>query len=127
MKRFVRLLDEHLYKLYPKLLVEYKSETERFHEKVTKVAQKFSLQYTRLVDGAADYATDKSLQERIHLGAEYFKEQLTPLDAIRSSTIVESDNKELKKQLKAVSEELDDLLLLKVDLLEFVIDRKSVV
>ena len=75
------------------------------------------------VDGAADYATDKSLQERIHLGAEYFKEQLTPLDAIRSSTIVESDNKELKKQLKAVSEELDDLLLLKVDLLEFVIDK----
>ena len=123
LKRFVRLLDEHLYKLYPKLLVEYKSETERFHEKVTKVAQKFSLQYTRLVDGAADYATDKSLQERIHLGAEYFKEQLTPLDAIRSSTIVESDNKELKKQLKTVSEELDDLLLLKVDLLEFVIDK----
>ena len=123
LKRFVRLVDEHLYKLYPKLLVEYKSETERFHEKVTKVAQKFSLQYTRLVDGAADYATDKSLQERIHLGAEYFKEQLTPLDAIRSSTIVESDNKELKKQLKAVSEELDDLLLLKVDLLEFVIDK----
>lgn len=123
LKRFVRLVDEHLYKLYPKLLVEYKSETERFHEKVTKVAQKFSLQYTRLVDGAADYATDKSLQERIHLGAEYFKEQLMPLDAIRSSTIVESDNKELKKQLKTVSEELDDLLLLKVDLLEFVIDK----
>ncbi|CDD90925.1 hRDC domain protein [Bacteroides intestinalis CAG:315] len=123
LKRFVRLVDEHLYKLYPKLLVEYKSETERFHEKITKVAQKFSLQYTRLVDGAADYATDKSLQERIHLGAEYFKEQLMPLDAIRSSTIVESDNKELKKQLKTVSEELDDLLLLKVDLLEFVIDK----
>ena len=48
LKRFVRLLDEHLYKLYPKLLVEYKSETERFHEKVTKVAQKFSLQYNIL-------------------------------------------------------------------------------
>ena len=88
-----------------------------------KVAQKFSLQYTRLVDGAEDYATDKSLQERIHLGAEYFKEQLEPLDAIRSSTIVETDNKELKKQLKTASEELDDLLLLKVDLLEFVISK----
>ena len=123
LKRFVRLVDEHLYKLYPKLLTEYKSETERFHEKVTKVAQKFSLQYTRLVDGAENYATDKSLQERIHLGAEYFKEQLEPLDAIRSSTIVETDNKELKKQLKTASEELDDLLLLKVDLLEFVISK----
>lgn len=100
MKLLMRLVDEHLYKLYPKLLTEYKSEAERFHEKVTKVAQKLCYQYTRLVGGAADYATDKSLQERIHLGAEYFKEQLAPLDAIRSSTIVESDNKELKKQLK---------------------------
>jgi len=123
LRRFVRLVDEHLYKLYPKLLAEYKSETERFHEKVTKVAQKFSLQYTRLVDAAEDYVTDKSLQERIHLGAEYFKEQLVPLDAIRSNTIVEADNKELKKQLKTASEELDDILLLKMDLLEYIISN----
>lgn len=123
LRRFVRLVDEHLYKLYPKLLAEYKSETERFHEKVTKVAQKFSLQYTRLVDAAGDYATDGSLQQRIHLGAEYFKEQLAPLDAIRSNTIVEADNKELKKQLKTATEELDDMLLLKMDLLEFVISN----
>lgn len=123
LKRFVRLLDEHLYKLYPKLLAEYKSETERFHEKVTKVAQKFSLQYTRLVDAAEDYATDKGLQERIHLGAEYFKEQLAPLDAIRSNTMVETDNKELKKQLKIANEELDDIFLLKADLLEFVVSN----
>ena len=123
LRRFVRLVDEHLYKLYPKLLAEYKSETERFHEKVTKVAQKFSLQYTRLVDAAEDYATDSSLQQRIHLGAEYFKEQLAPLDAIRSNTIVETDNKELKKQLKTASEELDDMFLLKADLLEFVISK----
>ena len=36
---------------------------------------------------------------------------------------METDNKELKKQLKTASEELDDLLLLKVDLLEFVISK----
>lgn len=121
LKRYVRLVDEHLYKLYPKLLAEYKSEMERFHEKVTKVAQKFSLQYTRLVDEAEDYATDGNLQQRIHLGAEYFKEQIAPLEAIRNNTMVATDNKVLKKQLKAAEEELDDLLGLKADLLEFVI------
>lgn len=121
LRRFVRLLDEHLYKLYPKLLVEYKSEIERFNEKVTKVAQKFSLQYSRLVDASEDYAADKGLQERIHLGAQYFKEQLSPLDVIRSKTLVEADNKELKKQLKTISDELDNLFLLKDELLEFVI------
>lgn len=120
LRRFVRLLDEHLYKLYPKLLAEYKTEVERLNEKVTKVAQKFSLQYTRLIDGAEDYTTDQSLQERIHLGAEYFKEQLMPLDAIWNKTLVESDNKELKKQLKTAGEELEDMLLMKQDLLEFV-------
>ncbi|WP_291530549.1 HRDC domain-containing protein [Bacteroides sp. UBA939] len=120
LKRYVRLVDEHFYKLYPKLLAEYKSETERFHQKVTTVAQKFSLQYTRLVDAAEDYAKDKVLQERIHLGAEYFKEQLLPLDTLRSSISVEADNKELRKQLKAADEELEGMLLMKEDLLEFV-------
>lgn len=123
LRRFVRLVDEHLYRLYPKLLAEYKSEVERFHEKIVKVAQKFSLQYTRMVDAAEEYVTDKDLQERIHLGAEYFKEQLMPLDAIRSNTMIESDNKELRKQVKAAGEELDSRLLLKIDLLEYVIDN----
>lgn len=121
LRRFTRLVDEHLYKLYPKLLAEYKSERERFHEQVTKVAQKFSLQYTRLVDAAEDYAADKDLQERVYRGTEYFKEQLLPLEVIRNKTLLEADNKELKKQLKAADEELDNLFLLKQDLLEFVI------
>lgn len=123
LKRFVRLLDEHLYRLYPKLLAEYKVEAGRFQEKVAQVARKFSLQYTRLVDGAEDYRTDATLQERIRLGAIYFKEQLEPLGAIRTGTMVETDNKELRKKLKAVGEELDSLLTLKTDLLEFVIEK----
>ena len=47
LQRYVRLIDEHLYKLYPKQLAAYKAEAERFHEKVVIVAQKFGMQYNK--------------------------------------------------------------------------------
>lgn len=121
LRRYVRLVDEHLYKLFPKQLAAYKEEQERIHEKVTKVAQKFSLQYTRLIDAAEDYATDKTLQERIHSGAVYFKEQLAPLDATLMNAVLGSDNKELKKKLRDAMEELETIVTMKNELLVFVI------
>lgn len=120
LRRYVRLVDEHLYKLFPKQLAAYKEEQVRFQEKVTKVAQKFSLQYTRLVDAAEDYATDKTLQERIHAGTLYFQEQLEPLDAVMLNPVLGSDNKELKKKLRDAMQELEDIYDLKSGLLEFV-------
>lgn len=117
--RYVRLLDEHLYKLYPKQLARCKEEQLRFREKVATVAQKFALQYTRLVDAAPDYATDASLQGRIHSAAAYFLEQLPPLaDAVAG--MLATDNKEVKKRLHEAQEELAALLALKQGLLEHV-------
>lgn len=121
LRRYVRLVDEHLYKLFPKQLAAYKAELERFHDEVTKVAQKFGLQYTRLIDAAQDYATDKMLQERIHSASVYFKEQLAPLDAMMMNAVLGSDNKELKKKLRDAMEELENLLLQKNELLAFVL------
>ncbi len=124
LRRYVRLVDEHLYKLFPRQLAVYKEETERFHEKVTKVAQKFSLQYTRLIDAAQDYATDETLQTRIHSGAEYFKKEMRPLYmALVRVAPLEADNRELKKKLKDGHEELRDSFLLKDDLLDYVINQ----
>lgn len=120
LKRYVRLVDEFLYKLYPKQLAAYKEEVERFHDKVTKVSQKFSLQYNRLIDAAQDYATDKTLQERIHLGALYFKEQLQPLETLTGNPVPATDNKELKKKLNEAMDELWGLSVQKSELLEFV-------
>lgn len=120
LRRYVRLVDEYLYKLFPKQLAAYKEEQVRFQEKVTKVAQKFSLQYTRLVDAAEDYATDKTLQERIHAGTLYFQDQLNPLDAVMQNSVLGSDNKELKKKLRDAMQELEDIYDLKYGLLEFV-------
>lgn len=119
LQRYVRLIDEHLYKLFPKQLAACKKEVERFHDRVTKVAQKFSIQYTRLIDTAQDYATDKTLQRRIHSAVTYFQEQLQPLDTVMANTVA-SDNKELKKKLRDAMEELEKLFDLKTDLLDYV-------
>ena len=122
LRRYVRLIDEHLYKLFPKQLAACKEEMERFHDKVTKVAQKFSIQYTRLIDTAQDYAADPTLQGRIHSAATYFQEQLQPLDAVMASTVT-SDNKELKKKLRDAMEELEEVFDMKTDLLDYVLEN----
>lgn len=123
LKNYVRLIDEHLYKLYPKQLEAYKEEAERFHENVIKVSQKFGLQYNRLIDAARNYAEDKALQERIHSGAKYFKEQLEPLDMIMSNSSLGTDNKDLKKKLNEAADELAEVYTLKSELLEYVIQN----
>lgn len=122
LQRYVRLIDEHLYKLYPKQLAAYKAEAERFHEKVVIVAQKFGMQYNRLIDVAQNYATDETLQERIAAGAGYFKKEMEPQYLVLiKERVLATDNKELKKQLNTAKEELNTLFLLKDDLLAYVI------
>ncbi len=122
LQRYVRLIDEHLYKLYPKQLAAYRAEAERFHEKVVIVAQKFGMQYNRLIDAAQNYATDETLQERIAAGAGYFKKEMEPQYLVLiKERVLATDNKELKKQLNTAKEELNTLFLLKDDLLAYVI------
>ncbi len=121
LRKYVRLIDEFLYRLYPQQLAAYKTEIARFHEKVTEVARKFNVQYTRLVNTEADYATNGVLQQRIHLGAAYFLEQISPLEQILSATVLGTDNKELKKKLLDAQEELSAGLGRKKALLAFVL------
>lgn len=118
LNRYVRLVDEHLYKLFPKQLAAYKEEVERLHEMV-KVAQKFSIQYNRMIDESLNYDQDGRLNLRIGNAATYFLEQLTPLASMIGNSII-SDNKELKKKLQEAMEELEGMLDLKVGLLLFV-------
>ena len=124
LQHYVRLIDEHLYKLYPNQLTAYKEEMERFREKVIKVAQKFGMQYNRLIDAAQNYATDKTLQERIVAGAKYFKKEMEPQYlALIGDHVLATDNKELKKQLSKAKEELNTIFLQKDDLLAYVIEN----
>ena len=118
LNRYTRLVDEHLYKLFPKMLAFCKENSERLHEMV-KVARKFEVQYNRLIDEEPNYDLNGKLQVRIGSAASYFLEQLMMLGPLLGGEIT-ADNKELKKKLREAIEELEDLFDLKVGLLSFV-------
>ena len=117
-KRLLRLIDEDLYKLYPKQLAEYKELAPHIKEKIVEVSQRFRNQYTRLINGSDDYAADQGLQERVRSGAGYFRKELEPVRALFEKTNMPLDNKELRKQLNERLQALDDALLIKESLLE---------
>lgn len=119
-KHYVRLLDEHLYRLYPKQLEACQVELLRLEERVERVADKFAFQYVRLVNDSPDYEHDSLLQERIHAAARYFGDELRPLYAVAVRKPLDTDNKQLKKQLTSAYEELRDRYRLQTDLLAFV-------
>ena len=110
----LRLLDEHLYRLYPKLLERYKQADELFKTKITKVADTFQLQYSSLMAAATDYANDSQLQQRIVSGAGYFGGQLDDiLLALVAETTVQTNNKELGKKLSNAIDALKESLCIK--------------
>ena len=92
-KRLLRLIDEDLYKLYPKQLAEYKELAPHIKEKIVEVSQRFRNQYTRLINGSDDYAADQRLQERVRSGAGYFRKELEPVRALFEKTNMPLDNK----------------------------------
>lgn len=96
----LRLLDEHLYRLYPKLLERYKETYELYKANITKVGDTFRIQYTELVNATDDYVGDRQLQSRLISGARYFREKLEEIVfPLVSETKVQTDNKEVKKKI----------------------------
>ena len=102
--RMLRLIDEHLYKVYPLLLKMYKQADERWGKEVASVAATFYRQYTSLVMESPDYATDSLLAERIHKAATYFVEKLDELlRPLIEYASLDSDNREVKERLTEAS------------------------
>lgn len=98
--QMLRLLDEHLYRLYPKLLERYKQTGELFKTRISKVAETFHGQYSALISETTDYAHDAKLHQRIVSGAHYFKTQLVEiLLPLLAETKIQTDNKELQKKV----------------------------
>ena len=98
-KRLLRMMDEDLYRLFPKQLAEYKALEPHMKERIVEVARRFRNQYTRLINESEDYAGNQELQERIRSGAGYFRKELEPVRALFDKTNMPLDNRELRKQL----------------------------
>ena len=100
--RVLRLLDEHLYKVYPLLLKMYKQADEQFAREISTVSATFYRQYATLImqSEGDTYATDIHLAERIHKAANYFAERLeTLLKPLIERTQLESDNQEVQERI----------------------------
>jgi hypothetical protein len=95
----VRIMDEHLYRFYPQLLIRYKEASDTFKTRVGKVAETFNAQYSKMVMGTEDYANDPALNSRIAAGAHYFREELEALfSSLLDETRIGTDNKEVKRK-----------------------------
>lgn len=122
--RVLRLIDEHLYKVYPLLLKMYKQADEQFARELTAVSATFYRQYAALVMQSEDYATDKLLAERIHKAAVYFADHLdTLLKPLIERTRLDSDNKEIKERITEAVYALQQSFAQKRHLLARVIAR----
>lgn len=107
-KRLLRMMDEDLYRLFPKQLADYKALEPHIKERIVEVAHRFRNQYTRLINESEDYAGNQELQERIRSGAGYFRRELKPVRALFDKTNMPLDNRELRKQL---NERLQTLMM----------------
>ena len=122
--RMLRLIDEHLYKVYPLLLKEYKKADERMAKEVTAVSDTFYRQYATLVMESAHYATDKLLAERIHKAATYFLERLDELlRPLIERAALDSDNREIKERLTEATYNLRQSFAQKRHLLARVVEN----
>lgn len=109
---YLRLVDEHLYRLYPQLLSALKSQAEGPVKELGEVGQKFVSQCHRLIAASADYAHDAYLQQRFHAAAVYLHKLVAALLSLLEDHPVTTDNKTLKKRLdEAVVELLMELRL----------------
>ncbi len=121
--RMLRLIDEHLYKVYPLLLKEYKQTDERLTREITSVSANFYRQYAMLIKESEDYTTDTLLAERIHKAAKYFKEKLDELlRPLVERAVLDSDNRDIKERLTEATYNLQQSFAQKRHLLTRVTD-----
>lgn len=122
--RVLRILDEHLYKVYPLLLQMYKQADKRFSQEIITVSANFYRQYAALVMQSADYATDAHLAERIHKASAYFIERLNDfINPLVERTKLDSDNKELKERIAEATYNFKQTFMQKFQLLGRVVEN----
>lgn len=121
--RIVRLLDEHLYELYPEVLQKAKAFWGRFQEDVLRVGDRFHDQYMRLVYMQPDFSDNDSLQKRICRGASYFEEQLKGWTLEKEQYILEIDNQEVKRKYSKALTAFDEAIGLRMALLKMVREK----
>lgn len=117
---FLRVVDEHLFRQYPKALERLKQYREDYTVHVDQVASSFAIQYTNLIRQGFDYDSDTVLQERCMKGAAYFAGEMQKMRVFYDSLHIESSNKAVAERLQRYGDELYQHIRVKFCLLSFV-------
>jgi len=113
------LMNEYFRNLYPELVTRYNQTGGRFREEVVQVAEQFRSQLQRLIANAAHAEEDAFLQERISKASVYFLEKITMIFTdLLDKTIIETDNKEVRKRVNDVFGSLQTEVRQKIKTLE---------
>lgn len=117
MMHFRRTLEEFFHHRNPKLVEAYRQTTSTFAE-LRDVANKFRVQYTRMLTETSTVEAP-ALQERIHKGAAFFRSKAEPLLTLVRQTTLTTDNKIAHKQLNDRLPTLREELEVKCRLLDY--------
>lgn len=104
----VRIMEESLYKTYPRTLAAYRDMLRRFDLNVMNVSSRFAKQYGQML--ADEGSKGEALQERIKAGAGYFEKQLLSFEGAPATSDLEIDNAEVRKRLNRAMTELSQAL-----------------
>jgi energy-coupling factor transporter ATP-binding protein EcfA2 len=101
------LLNEHFQNLYPELINQYRQSEERFQKEIVEVSDKFHVQLQHLLSKIEIFDVETghalSLQERVQKASAYFLEKTNSiLQELLDATIVETDNKDIRKRVNDV-------------------------
>lgn len=99
----LKVVNEHLYGAAPGLLKFLLAVTPRVNDELVRVAEKFKMQYTTLMQ-SADYKT--KVQERVKAASVYFDDKLREILApVFDMTVIAINNQQVKKQYNNALEE----------------------
>lgn len=117
---YVRLVDEHLYRLYPQWLDRLKGDVGAEVRDLADVGGRFIMQCRRIVAASGDYENDDFLQQRFRAAAQYLGPRVGELVALVEENPLTTDNAEVKKRVDGAATELLAELRLKEALLAWV-------
>lgn len=118
MQYMSRILNEHLWRLYPELTERYRVVREFCHNELKEVGERFQVQLERLVNGCSDPEQDSQVRERVTKGVAYFREHTGRVSVLVQETHPEVDNKEVRKSLDEALKRLQQEVEVKVATLD---------
>lgn len=118
-----RILDEFLYRPYPKTCKMWQGSRLLFEEKTISVAERFARQLDILVKESGNYAQDEYIAERIRKGCGYFCSQVSFLLHDASTLDLPIENKATEKRFKEAHNSLLEMLKIKSKLLSYVLEN----